>query len=1309
MISVPHRARTIRSFRIDAARTLHPRCSPNDEFTWNGDHMTKRQTTLAEIAPLFSALPEKYRVARERFQRPLTLAEKILSAHLDHWNDGEPHPVRGSSYVFLRPDRVAMQDATAQMALLQFMQANLDTVFVPTTVHCDHLIQARVGARIDLLNALDTNSEVYEFLKTASTKYGVGFWKPGSGIIHQVVLENYAFPGGLLIGTDSHTPNGGGLGMLAIGVGGADATFTMAGEPWGLRWPKLIGVKLTGALNGWAAPKDIILKLAGILTVDGGTGSIVEYFGEGTKSISATGKATITNMGAELGATTSVFPLDDHMLTYLKLTGREDIANLVQANSQFLTADPEVEADPHKYFDQVIEIDLSTLEPHIVGPHTPDLARPLSQFKAEVAANGYPADLRYALIGSCTNSSYEDMSRAADVARQATARGIKAPIGFMVTPGSEQVHQTITRDGQLQDLESIGANVLANACGPCIGQWKREDVKEGEANSIITSFNRNFPRRNDGSPTTLAFIASPEVVTAFALKGSLAFNPLEDTLTAADGTQFKLAPPAQAGLPTRGFSEVDFGYVDAAEAANEGRPAVAIKDDSKRLQVLLPFATWDGKDFDGLPVLLKAAGKCTTDHISPAGPWLAYRGHLDRISENMFLGANNAFSPKPGEGLNVVTSETERLTKTARAYKAAGIGWIVVGDQNYGEGSSREHAAMSPRFLGCRAVIARSFARIHETNLKQQGVLALTFDKSSDYDLIQATDRVSVTGLANLAPGALVTVSVKHQDGTVETLNARHTMNAEQIEWFKSGSALNLVHERRKREQAALAATKPQENSMNDGKPAADQVSTATVSNEGTKPDTTGSNSAAVNEGATDVSNSTAANKDAKPDTTGSNSTAANNGTTPVKTGSDSTAAKQAGGCKLAGVYGNTKCEGHSSKKINKDLPMKKVSIIGAGNVGATVAQYLASEDAADVVLLDINEGAAKGKALDLMQALALTGSSAHVSGTADYADTAGSSVVVICAGSPRKPGMSRDDLLKINAKIVAHAARESLKHSPDAIFVVVSNPLDVMAYLVWAVTKIAPERVIGMAGVLDSARFQAFIADELKVSPVDVRAMVLGGHGDLMVPLPRFSTVDGVPVTELIKADRIAAMSTRTRNGGAEIVELLKTGSAWYAPGAATASMVKAILTGKRKLMPCSVYSGGRYDVYQLPAVYIGLPVYIGANGVEELVRLNLDEGEYAALRASADSIHAQVKVLNAFLESENAPTPPAVPADTTVNTDDAKSATGVPSLASTANTSPEVPDAKAAKILPDTIPAPTAAAKPDVVAPTDQSTPKS
>lgn len=768
--------------------------------------MTKRQTSVAEVTPLYDGLPEKYRLARERFMRPLTLAEKILTAHLDRWNEGETHPVRGSSYVFLRPDRVAMQDATAQMALLQFMQANLDKVYVPTTVHCDHLIQARVGARLDLLNALDTNSEVYDFLKSAATKYGAGFWKPGSGIIHQVVLENYAFPGSLLIGTDSHTPNAGGLGMLAIGVGGADATFTMAGEPWGLRWPKLIGVKLTGALNGWASPKDIILKLAGILTVDGGTGSIVEYFGPGTKTISATGKATITNMGAELGATTSVFPLDEHILAYLRLTGRGEIADLAQSRSQFLTADPEVEADPHAYFDRVIEIDLDKLEPHIVGPHTPDLARPISEFVAEVAAKGYPADLRYALIGSCTNSSYEDMSRAAAVARQASARGVKAAVGFMVTPGSEQVHQTINRDGQMSDLEAIGANVLANACGPCIGQWKRDDIKDGEANSIITSFNRNFPRRNDGNAETLAFIASPEIVTAFALKGSLAFNPLTDSLTAADGSQFKLDPPPAAGLPEKGFSEVDFGYVDAG-TADGAATDVAIKSDSQRLQVLVPFSRWDGNDFRALPVLLKAKGKCTTDHISPAGPWLKYRGHLDRISDNMFLGANNAFAPAPGTGINVLTGVTDKLTTVARQYKAAGMGWVVVGDQNYGEGSSREHAAMSPRFLGCRVVIARSFARIHETNLKQQGVLALTFADAADYDRIGAADRVSVEGLAKLAPGVSVDVVITHEDGSVDRVSAKHTMTEEQVEWFKTGSALNLVHDRRKQEAQKQAGT----------------------------------------------------------------------------------------------------------------------------------------------------------------------------------------------------------------------------------------------------------------------------------------------------------------------------------------------------------------------------------------------------------------------------------------------------------------------------------------------------------------------
>lgn len=1109
--------------------------------------MTKRNTTLAEVKPLYDSLADKYRAARERFNRPLTLAEKILTAHLAHWNTDETVPVRGKSQVFLRPDRVALQDATAQMALLQFMQANLDTVYVPTTVHCDHLIQARVGAKLDLLNALDSNSEVYEFLKTASTKYGIGFWKPGSGIIHQVVLENYAFPGSLLIGTDSHTPNAGGLGMLAIGVGGADAVFTMAGEPWGLRWPKLIGVKLTGALNGWAAPKDIILKLAGILTVEGGTGAIVEYFGEGTKSISATGKATITNMGAELGATTSVFPLDEHILEYLRLTGRSDIAESAYAYKEHLVADAEVEADPHQYFDQVIEIDLSTLEPHVVGPHTPDLARPLSAFKAEVLAKNYPANLRYALIGSCTNSSYEDMSRAAAVARQAAEHGIKAPIGFMVTPGSEQVHQTITRDGQLADLESIGANVLANACGPCIGQWKRSDIKEGERNSIITSFNRNFPRRNDGNAETLAFIASPEIVTAFAISGDLGFNPLEDELTAADGSKFKLAPPPQAGLPKKGFSAVEFGYIDAEEQRKLGDVQVAIAAGSERLEALAPFRRWDGKDFESMPVLLKSAGKCTTDHISPAGPWLRYRGHIDRISDNMFSGANNCFATAPGAGINTSTGEVGKLSAIARDYKKRGIGWLVVGDLNYGEGSSREHAAMSPRFLGCKVVIARSFARIHETNLKQQGLLALTFVNPVDYELIKANDSISVKGLSDLAPGQVVTLTVTHADGTVDEISAKHTMTDEQIGWFKAGSALNLVHDRRKEEIAR--ATSPK--------------ASAPVS---------------------------------KP-------------LNPSK---------------------------KRAPKLQGKNNMAKVSIIGAGNVGATVAQYLALKGIADVVMLDINEGAAKGKALDLTQAVALSGGNAKVSGTSNYKDTANSNVIVITAGSPRKPGMTRDDLLKINASIVAGAARESFKHSPGAIFIVVSNPLDVMTYLVWKETGLPSRRVLGMAGVLDSARFQSFIAAELKVKADDVRAMVLGGHGDLMVPLPRFSTVNGVPVTELVSAKKIAAMSKRTANGGAEIVEHLKTGSAWYAPGVATAVMVETIVTGGRKLLPCSVHTGGKYG---LPDIFTGLPVILGKRGVERVVNLKLNAEEIAALKLSAQNIESNVARLNELLTPQPAP----------------------------------------------------------------------
>lgn len=756
--------------------------------------MKKRQINAVDVRLLYQSLPVKLHEAKKRFGRPMTLAEKILAAHLDRWNEGEVHPVRGQSYVYLRPDRVAMQDATAQMAILQFMQANLDKVFVPSTVHCDHLIQARKGAKADLSIALESNSEVYDFLKSASAKYGIGFWEPGSGIIHQVVLENYAFPGSLLIGTDSHTPNAGGLGMVAIGVGGADATFTMAGEPWGVRWPKLIGVKLTGKLSGWASPKDVILKLAGILTVAGGTGAIVEYFGPGTRSISATGKATITNMGAELGATTSLFPLDEHMLAYLRLTGRSDVADLASQHAIHLTADPEVEQEPQKFFDRVIEIDLDTLEPHIVGPHTPDLARPLSAFKAELAQKGWPANLRYALIGSCTNSSYEDMSRAAAVARQAAQAGLAAKIGFLVTPGSEQVHKTITRDGQIADLEAIGGNVLANACGPCIGQWKRDDIAEGEKNSIITSFNRNFPRRNDGNAETLAFIASPEIVVAFALKGDLDFNPLTDTITAPDGTQVMLAPPPQVGLPEGGFEAVETGFTDGGEGNKE--LAVAFREGSDRLSALTAFAPLNCEEFLDLPVLLKAKGKCTTDHISPAGPWLKYRGHLDRISDNMFLGSNNAYTDSPGTAHNILTGKPDKIANVARHYKAAALSWVVIGDENYGEGSSREHAAMSPRYLGCKVVIAKSFARIHETNLKQQGVLALTFENPEDWDLIEMRDHITVRGLRRLEPGKPVELIVA-RGARILKLQARHTMTAEQIGWFQAGSALNYVRNRR--------------------------------------------------------------------------------------------------------------------------------------------------------------------------------------------------------------------------------------------------------------------------------------------------------------------------------------------------------------------------------------------------------------------------------------------------------------------------------------------------------------------------------
>jgi aconitate hydratase len=746
-----------------------------------------------DVKRLYQSLEAKHHEARKKFGRALTAAEKILTSHLDKWPD---KPLaRGESYVFLRPDRVAMQDATAQMALLQFMQGQFKTVAVPTTVHCDHLIQARVGANSDLEAALKENEEVYNFLRTASAKHGIGFWKPGSGIIHQVVLENYAFPGGLMIGTDSHTPNAGGLGMIAIGVGGADAVDVMAGEPWGVRWPKLIGVKLTGALKGWTSAKDVILRLAGILTVAGGTGAIIEYFGPGTRSISCTGKATITNMGAELGATTSLFPYDDRMSRYLRMTRRQAIAELADQHGLALVADPEVEKDPEKYFDRIVEIDLDKLEPYVVGPHSPDVARPISALAKEVDEKGYPERLKVALIGSCTNSSYEDMTRAAEVAKQAADRGLKVKSSFMITPGSEQIHKTIKRDGQLQTLEMIGGHVLANACGPCIGQWKREDITPGETNSIITSFNRNFRRRNDGNPETLAFIGSPEIVTAFALAGTLKFNPLKDAIESADGTKVQLDPPEGEELPADGFLADDSGFQQPPEDGSSVE--VLVKPDSERLQLLVPFAAWDGKDLAELPILVKALGKCTTDHISPAGAWLRYRGHLDRISDNMFIGAVNAFTNETGTGLNVLTGERAAFPQIARQYKEKGIGWVVIGDQNYGEGSSREHAAMSPRYLGCRAVIVRSFARIHETNLKKQGILPLTFSDPADYDKIRETDRISIVGLDKLKAGQSVKAFIHHEDGQEEPIELKHTMTDEEIDWFKAGSALNVIKSRR--------------------------------------------------------------------------------------------------------------------------------------------------------------------------------------------------------------------------------------------------------------------------------------------------------------------------------------------------------------------------------------------------------------------------------------------------------------------------------------------------------------------------------
>ena len=753
--------------------------------------MTER--TPADALPMirdwYAALPGRLSKIRTRANTPLTLAEKILYAH---WEMRDGLPERGVSTERLRPDRVAMQDATAQMAILQFMTAGRDDAAVPTTIHCDHLIRAKTGARADLAIADKSNHEVYEFLASAGAKYGMGFWKPGSGIIHQVVLENYAFPGALMIGTDSHTPNAGGLGMLAIGVGGADAVDVMVGLPWELLWPKLVGVRLIGKASGWTSGKDVILKLAGMLTVAGGTNRIIEYFGPGTEALSCTAKATITNMGAELGATTSVFPYDARMADYLRATRRTEIAKLADGVRAHLTADPEVLANPDKFYDQVVEIDLSELEPQVVGPHTPDLTRDVSKLADDVRAKHYPARLTAALVGSCTNSSYEDIGRAAHVARQAKAAGLKSRVPLLITPGSEQIRATIARDGLLADLEAIGATVLANACGPCIGQWERTDVGKGEANSIITSYNRNFPKRNDGNAATNAFIASPEVVVAFALAGRLDADPVHDGVARDGAAPLQLSAPSADEFPARGFDAGESGYL--APPAARASLTVHVDPKSDRLALLDPFEPVDKiAGYRDLPVLLKARGKCTTDHISPAGPWLKYRGHLDKISDNMLSGANNAFTDTPGTGVNIVTGARQPLNELARDYKARGLGWVAVGDDNYGEGSSREHAAMSPRYLGCRVVLTRSFARIHETNLKKQGVLPLMFADAADYDRIRADDRLSFRGLDDLKPGVSIVIEIAHTDGTHETIGARHSLTPEQIGWFQAGSALNLI------------------------------------------------------------------------------------------------------------------------------------------------------------------------------------------------------------------------------------------------------------------------------------------------------------------------------------------------------------------------------------------------------------------------------------------------------------------------------------------------------------------------------------
>lgn len=752
------------------------------------------ETTPEMVENVYSKLEKNISIYRKTVNRPITLTEKILAGHLEE-NFLEKNLDSEASYVFLHPDRVALQDVTGQMVMLQFMQTELKSATLPTTVHCDHLIQARTEGKSDTKLAIYENNEVYKFLESSASRYGVGFWKPGAGIIHQVILENYAFPGGLMIGTDSHTPNAGGLGMLAIGVGGVDAAETMAGMPWELLYPKRIGVHLKGEMNGWTAAKDVILYVAGQLSVSGGTNSIIEYFGPGTKSISCTGKATITNMGAEIGATCSIFPYDERMEIYLKSTGRKEIAELANKYKEHLVGDSEIENDPDKYFDKVIEIELSKLEPHVVGPHTPDLARPISKLAEDVKNNNYLDNISVALIGSCTNSSYEDMSRAASLAKQAQSKGIKAKIPLLVTPGSEQIRATIERDGQIDSLKSIGATVLANACGPCIGQWSRPELKQGEQNTIVTSYNRNFPGRNDGKRETMNFIASPELVIALALGGNLSFNPLDDSLTGSDGKTFKLdAPESAPDVPDNGFVDAEDVYISPSE--NPDAVQVLIDPNSERLQKLEPFGAWDGKDLDNLHVMIKAKGKCTTDHISPAGPWLRLRGHLDKLSDNLLLGAVNAFNDQVGQAKNMLSNEIENCAQIARQYKEKKISWVIVGDNNYGEGSSREHAAMTPRFLGCTTVIAKSFARIHETNLKKQGILALTFDSPEDYEKIHEDDQISISQLDGLAPGKPVECNIMHADKTSEKITLNHSYNDLQIEWFKAGSAMNFLRKK---------------------------------------------------------------------------------------------------------------------------------------------------------------------------------------------------------------------------------------------------------------------------------------------------------------------------------------------------------------------------------------------------------------------------------------------------------------------------------------------------------------------------------